>query len=114
MMNIMEIKGYKAIIQYDPVIDKFRGEFIGLTGGADFYASNIKDLHKEAEISLKVFFEICREEGVSPDKEYSGKFNLRVSPKLHAEVAAKAAAEGKSLNKCVADMLDGVVHSHGA
>ena len=110
MMNVMEIQGYKAIIKYDPVIDKFRGEFVALNGGADFYASNIKDLHKEGKISIKVFLEMCREEGISPQKEYSGKFNLRVTPKLHAEVAAKAASEGKSLNKCVADMLEEVVH----
>ena len=31
----MEINGYRAIIQFDPGIDMFRGEFIGLNGGAD-------------------------------------------------------------------------------
>ena len=36
MMNIMEINGYRAVVQYDPEIDMFRGEFIGLNGGADF------------------------------------------------------------------------------
>ncbi len=112
MMNIMEINGYKAIIKYDPVIDNFRGEFVTLNGGADFYASNIKDLHQEGKISLKVFLEMCREEGIEPHKKYSGKFNLRVTPELHAEVAAKAAAEGKSLNQCVADMLKEIVHIH--
>lgn len=38
-MNIMNWDGYKAIIKYDSVIDKFRGEFIGLNGGTDFYAT---------------------------------------------------------------------------
>lgn len=112
MMNVMEIQGYKAIIKYDPAIDMFRGEFITLNGGADFYASNINNLHKEGETSLKVFLEMCREEGINPNKEYSGKFNLRVSPELHAEVVAKAAAEGKSLNQCVADLLTEAIHSH--
>ncbi|VEN73833.1 Predicted nuclease of the RNAse H fold, HicB family [Candidatus Desulfarcum epimagneticum] len=105
MMNIMNIDGYKAIIKYDPAIDQFRGEFIGLNGGADFYATNIEELRKEGKTSLKVFLDICKEEGINPRKEYSGKFNLRVPSGLHAEIAAKAAAEGKSLNKCVADLL---------
>ena len=99
MMNIVEINGYRAVVQYDPDIDMFRGEFIGLNGGADFYAKDIDGLRKEGEISLKVFLEMCQEDRVEPRKAYSGKFNLRVSPKLHAEITARALAEGKSLNQ---------------
>jgi predicted HicB family RNase H-like nuclease len=106
MMNIMEINGYRAVVQYDPEIEMFRGEFIGLNGGADFYAKDIEGLRKEGEISLKVFLDMCQEDGVEPRKEYSGRFNLRVSPELHAEIATRAAAAGKSLNQWVADALD--------
>ncbi|HRQ38282.1 MAG TPA: type II toxin-antitoxin system HicB family antitoxin [Chloroflexota bacterium] len=112
MMNIMEIDGYRAVVQYDPDIDMFRGEFIGLNGGADFYAKDIDSLRREGETSLKVFLEMCQEDGVEPRKEYSGKFNLRVSPQLHAEIATRALAEGKSLNQWVADILDESVFAH--
>jgi predicted HicB family RNase H-like nuclease len=105
-MNIMEIEGYKAIINYDPLVDMFRGEFVGLNGGADFYATTISELRNEGRVSLKVFMDMCKEEGINPHKQYSGKFNLRVPPELHAELAAKAAAEGKSLNKFVTNMID--------
>ena len=111
-MNTMEIDGYRAVIQYDPDIEMFRGEFIGLNGGADFYAKDIDGLRQEGEISLKVFLDMCQEEGVEPRKEYSGKFNLRVSPELHAEISARAAADGKSLNQWVVDMLDQAIHAH--
>ena len=73
MMNIMEIEGYKAVIQYDPEIELFRGEFVGLNGGADFYASDIGSLRREGEVSLKVFIEMCAENGIKPRKEYSGR-----------------------------------------
>ncbi len=45
MNNTLDISGFKAVINYDPDIDMFRGEFIGLNGGVDFYASDIKGLH---------------------------------------------------------------------
>lgn len=105
MMNMMEIDGYRAFIQYDPDIEMFRGEFVGLNGGADFYAKDIDNLRQEGERSLEVFLEMCEEDGVQPRKEYSGKFNLRVPSELHAELATRAASDGKSLNQWVADML---------
>jgi len=105
-MNIMEFDGYQAVIQYDPDIEMFRGEFMGLNGGADFYAKDIEGLRREGEISLKVFLDMCEEDGVEPRKAYSGKFNLRVPPELHAELALRAAAEGKSLNQCVSDIIE--------
>ena len=43
MMNVMEINGVKAVITFDPEINMFRGEFVGLNGGADFYSTD-KDL----------------------------------------------------------------------
>ena len=112
MMNIMTINGYQAVIQYDPEIEMFRGEFVGLNGGADFYGKNIDTLRKEGETSLKVFLEMCEEDGVAPGKQFSGKFNLRVSPELHSDIALRAAAEGKSLNQWVADVLDETVNPH--
>lgn len=112
MMNVMEINGYRAVVHYDPDIDMFRGEFMGLNGGADFYAKDIDSLRKEGEMSLKVFLDMCQEDGVEPRKEYSGKFNLRVSPQLHEEIATRALAERKSLNQWVADILDEALYTH--
>ena len=98
----MEINGYKAVIQFDPDIDMFRGEFVGLNGGADFYAPDVTGLRKEGAVSLKVFLDMCEEDGVEPRRLYSGRLNLRMSPDLHANVAAAAAAEGMSLNQWIA------------
>jgi len=111
MMNTMEINGYKSVIQYDPEIEMFRGEFIGLNGGADFYANDIDGLRKEGEASLNVFLEMCAEDGVEPRKEYSGRFNLRVPPPIHAKLAEQAAAAGESLNQWVTDVLTKVTQS---
>ena len=101
----MEIDGYQAIIQFDPDIEQFRGEFVGLNGSADFYAKDICGLKKEGATSLKVLLEMCEEDGVEPKRQYSGKFNMRISPELHASVVAAAAAEGKSLNQWLTDTI---------
>ncbi|KAF3982142.1 MAG: type II toxin-antitoxin system HicB family antitoxin [Methylococcales symbiont of Hymedesmia sp. n. MRB-2018] len=109
-MNIMEINGYRALIQYDSEIEMFRGEFIGLNGSADFYESDIEGLKKEGGISLKVFLQMCVEDGVEPKKNYSGKFNIRIPPELHEDIAGMAISEGKSLNQWVAETLNYASH----
>lgn len=60
----MEINGYKTLIAFDPDTNLFRGEFIDLNGGADFCAADVKTLQREGKISLKVFLDMCREDGV--------------------------------------------------
>ena len=67
MRNTMEIESYRAVIAFDPDIDMFRGEFVGLNGGADFYAQDIAGLRREGGASLKAFLDMCREDGVSAD-----------------------------------------------
>jgi predicted HicB family RNase H-like nuclease len=76
----------------------FRGEILGLNGGADFWGKNPKELRAEFKKSLQVFLDVCREKGIEPRRSYSGKFNLRISPDLHEKLAIVAEAEGKSIN----------------
>ena len=105
MKNVMQINGYDAVINYDPEIEMFRGEFINLNGGADFYASDIEGLHKEGRASLDMFLRMCEEDGVEPKKSYSGKFNVRISPKLHEKLVLASSATGKSINQIVVESL---------
>jgi len=109
-MNIMEHGGYKAKIEYDPEIDLFRGEILGLNGGADFYGKSPAELRKEFKNSLKIYLDACKEKGIEPKKQYSGKFNLRIPPRVHREIAAKASAEKKSINQWVSEILENNLH----
>ena len=104
-MNIMTINGYQAVISYDPDIQMFRGEFVGLNGGADFYAKDVDGLRREGEISLRVFLDACAEDGIDPRKHFSGKFSLRVDPELHEAATIAAAAHGQSLNQWAAEAI---------
>jgi len=76
-MNLMNVDGYLAKIDYNEETDQFRGEILGLSGGADFYGSSPEELRQEFKKSLYVFLEVCKEQGIEPRRHYSGKFNLR-------------------------------------
>ena len=104
-MNIMTIDSYHAKIEYDEELDLFRGEILGLSGGADFYGKNPKELRTESKRSLQVFLEVCKEKGIEPKRHFSGKFNLRIPPELHEKLAIAAQAQGKSINTLAQEAL---------
>ncbi len=104
-MNVMTIDGYRAKIEYDEELDLFRGEILGLNGGADFYGKNPKELRAEFKKSLQVFLEVCKEKGLEPRRHFSGKFNLRIPPELHERLAIEAQAQGKSINTLAQEAL---------
>ncbi|CAH1660525.1 putative HicB family RNase H-like nuclease [Chelatococcus asaccharovorans] len=106
MKNVIEIDGHKAVVSFDPDIQMFRGEFLDLTGGADFYADNVKDLEAEGRRSLETFLEVCAERGIEPTRKFSGKFVLRVPPKVHEAAALRAAAEGRSMDEWLAKTIE--------
>ena len=106
MKGLMNINGYSAVISYAEDLDMLRGDFVGLNGGANFYAEDINGLRHEGKISLEIFLESCRKDGVEPRKQFSGKFPVRTSPKLHETIYFAAVTSGaKSLNAWVVKTL---------
>ena len=104
-MNTMTVDGYHAKIEYDDDLELFRGEILGLSGGADFYGKNPKELRAEFKKSLQVFLDVCEEKGIAPRRHFSGKFNLRIPPELHEKLAIEAQAQGKSINSLAQEAL---------
>ena len=66
MNNTMQIKGHTALISVDPDTAQFRGEFIGLNGGAEFYGVSVETLRKEGTRSLQTFLDVCKERDIAP------------------------------------------------
>jgi predicted HicB family RNase H-like nuclease len=56
--------------------------------------------------------EYCAETGKAPDKPYSGKFNVRLDPSLHRQVAMAAKSNGTSINTFVAESLRRAMQTH--
>lgn len=106
MTNILEIDGHKAIVSYDPDANLLRGEFVGLNGGADFYADSVSKLRREGARSLRTFLDVCAERGIEPYRHFSGKLNLRLDRQTHEKAAIVAAANGVSLNALIEEAVE--------
>jgi predicted HicB family RNase H-like nuclease len=74
MRYVIEIEGHTAVVSFDPDIGMIRGEFLGLSGGADFYAESVKTLETEGRKSLEVYLDLCREKNVESFRAFSDSF----------------------------------------
>lgn len=105
-MNGMEHKGYHATVEYDPDADIFHGEVVNTRAVLTFQGRSVDELKAAMQDTVDDYLAWCAERGKEPEKPYSGKFLVRVSPELHRRLSIEAARIGKSLNALVAERLN--------
>ena len=104
--DMMNYKGYRASIGYDKEDGIFVGEVFGLSDSLNFHGSSTDELEKAFHDSIDSYIKICEEIGKAPEKEFSGSFNVRISPSVHKEAAIYAAENGFSLNQVVSQAME--------
>jgi predicted HicB family RNase H-like nuclease len=83
----------------------FHGDIINTRDVITFQGTTVKEIEKAFKDSINDYISWCKEEGVEPEKPYSGKFNVRLSPELHRQVAILAKKKHLSLNSFVEKAL---------
>ena len=104
-MATMEYKGFMAHIDYDADVDSFCGCIFNVSSPITFYGRTTAELREELKNSVETWLAVCRERGIEPEKPYSGRLTVRMTPELHRMIAAAAAISGKSLNAWAVDAL---------
>ena len=98
---MMKYKGYIGKVTYDDEHDIFHGEVIGLKDVITFQAATVKVLKQAFKDSINDYLTWCKERGENPEKTFSGKLHVRISPNLHAKLAFAAQQQDMSLNKYI-------------
>jgi predicted HicB family RNase H-like nuclease len=99
--NIFEYKGYHTKIEFNAETFKLRGKIEGIRDLVNFESDSAREIEKEFHNAVDDYLEFCKEVGKEPEKEYRGTFNVRISPKLHRELAVMASKQNESLNQLV-------------
>lgn len=98
---MMDYKGYIGDVKYDSDAHIFHGDVINTRDVITFQGKSVDELEKAFQDSIDDYLIWCVEDGVEPEKPYSGKFNLRISPELHKEIAVSAKLLKLSINRFV-------------
>lgn len=102
---MMEYKGFIGVVEYDADAKIFHGDVVNTRDVITFQGTTVEEIETAFKDSIDDYINWCESEGVEPEKPYSGKFNLRLSPELHREVAITARKLNISINNFVEKAL---------
>ena len=105
-MNALTYKGYVGIFEFSPGDENFHGHVVGMRDMIHFSGASLEALRASLAAGVEDYLAMCAEDGVPPEKPYSGKVGLRLGPELHRLAATAAKAEGKSLNTWIAEAVE--------
>lgn len=110
MKNILEYKGYFAKVEYSAEDMILYGKIEGIRDLINFESADPTQIEQEFHCAVDDYLELCEELGVSPNKAYSGTFNVRVNPEIHRTAAMTAEKRGLSLNQLVSQAIEDFVN----
>lgn len=105
-MNTMTYKGYIGSVNYSDKDQVFFGKIEGINGLVNFEGESVKELTDAFHEAVDDYLAYCEEEGIEPDKSYSGVLNVRLTPAIHRQIAILARQAGLTLNAYIKDALE--------
>jgi len=110
-MNTMTYKGYLGSVSYSEKDQVFFGKVEGINGLVNFEGESVKELTNAFHEAVDDYLAYCEDEGIEPDKSYSGVLNVRLTPAIHRRIAILARRAGQTLNAYIKDALEEKVES---
>jgi predicted HicB family RNase H-like nuclease len=107
---MMEYKGYTTKVEFDDEAEIFHGEVLGIRDVVTFQGKTAKEIKKAFTESVDDYLAFCAERGEAPDKPFTGKFVVRISPELHRKIYLSAKLSNESINAWLNEKLDRVVN----
>ena len=105
MNKVLEYKGYCGTVEYSSNDNVLFGKVLGINGLLSYEGASVQALREDFEAAVDDYLETCKDKGIEPEKAYRGKFNVRVSPEVHKNLAVYAASHGKTLNSTVEEAI---------
>ncbi len=106
-METLKYKGFIGSIEAELEDDTLYGKVLGLEKGLliTYEGKTLTELKEDFENAVEDHIAYCKENNLPLHKSYSGTFNVRISPELHARIALSAQSSGMSLNAYIQKIL---------
>jgi predicted HicB family RNase H-like nuclease len=98
---MMLYKGYAGSFKVDPEAGIIFGRVTGLRDVITFQGETVAQATQAFRDSVDDYLEFCAGHGEPPEKPFTGRFLLRMTPALHRHLAYLAEDMGESINSLV-------------
>ena len=98
---MMNYKGYIGKVELDDEAGILSGVVVNTKDVITFQGESVGEIQKAFEDSVDDYLKWCEDDGVSPEKPFSGKLNVRLKPETHKNAAIQAKLKGISLNSFI-------------
>ena len=105
-MNTMTYKGYIGSVNYSDKDQIFYGKIEGINGLVNFEGESVRELTEAFHEAVDDYLAYCEDEGIAPDKSYTGVLNVRLNPAIHRQIAMLALQEGISINAYIKNAVE--------
>ncbi len=105
-MNTLSYKGYIGSVAFSEKDNLFFGKIEGINGLVNFEGESVKELTEAFHEAVDDYLAYCKDEGIEPDKSYSGVLNVRLTPTIHRQIAMLAKQAGQTLNTYIKNTLE--------
>ena len=101
MNSMMEYQGYHAKIEFSAEDGVFIGKVFGITDTLIFDGETVAELTEMFHQTIDDYIKLCEENGKTPEKEFKGSLNIRISSDLHKKLALCAEESEQSINQII-------------
>lgn len=105
-MNTMSYKGYIGSVEYSEKDQVFFGKVEGINGLVNFEGESVSELTSAFHEAVDDYLAYCKDEGIEPDKSYTGNLNVRLTPTIHRQIAILAKQAGMSINAYIKKVME--------
>lgn len=103
--KILKYKSYFGSIECDLDEGVLFGKVLHIRDLVTFESDTVKGLQQEFQSAVDDYLATCAEIGKSPNKPYTGSFNVRIGPDLHYEAAIYASVHNMNLNQVMLESV---------
>lgn len=112
MKETFKYKGFEGSMEFSQEDECLVGEVLFVRSKIIYIGETYPELKAAFHDAVDAYLQHCKEKGVTPEKPFSGTFNVRVGTHLH-EMAIKTAYHNNiSLNEVVVRSLENFLHEN--